>query len=77
MHKQNVPLNLSKQVLKTNCEKVCLDGRDEQNNAFIDKLTTVKPLITNTSEEFIKCRLDNFPMSFILYYVTFSNCENK
>ena len=56
MHKQNVPLNLSKQVLKTNCEKVCLDGRDEQNNAFIDKLTTVKPLITNTSEEFIKCR---------------------
>ena len=21
---------------------------------------TVKPLITNTSEEFIKCRLDNF-----------------
>ena len=28
---------------------------------------TVKPLITNTSEEFIKCRLDNFSMSFILY----------
>ena len=27
---------------------------------------TVKPLITNTSEEFIKCRLDN-SMSFILY----------
>ena len=26
---------------------------------------TVKPLITNTSEEFIKCRLDNFSMSFI------------
>ena len=29
--------------------------------------STVKPLITNTSEEFIKCRLDNFSMSFILY----------
>ena len=37
----------------------------------------VKPLITNTSEEFIKCRLDNFSMSFILYYVNFSICENK
>ena len=38
---------------------------------------TVKPLITNTSEEFIKCRLDNFSMSFIPYYVNFSICENK
>ena len=40
-------------------------------------LCTVKPLITNTLEEFIKCRLDNFSMSFILYYVNFSICENK
>ena len=39
--------------------------------------TTVKPLITNTSEEFIKCRLDNFSLSFILYYVNISICENK
>ena len=38
---------------------------------------TVKPLITNTSKEFIKCRLENFSMSFILYYVNFSICENK
>ena len=38
---------------------------------------TVKPLITNTSEEFIKCRLDNFSMSFMLYYASFSICENK
>ena len=45
-------------------------------NTTIDK-DTVKPLITNTSEEFIKCRLDNFSMSFILYYVNFSICENK
>ena len=37
----------------------------------------VKPLITNTSEEFIKCRLDNFSTSFILYLVNFSICENK
>ena len=45
---------------------------------IVDKLHyTVKPLITNTSEEFIKCRLDNFSMSFILYYVNFSICENK
>ena len=40
-------------------------------------LCTVNPLITNTSEEFIKCRLDNFSMSFILYYVNLSICENK
>ena len=38
---------------------------------------TVKPLITKTSEESIKCRLDNFSMSFILNYVNFSICENK
>ena len=38
---------------------------------------TVKPLPTNTSEEFIKCCLDNFSMSFILYFVNFSICENK
>ena len=37
---EGVPLNISKQFLKTNCDKVCLDGRDEQNNVFIDKLTT-------------------------------------
>jgi len=44
---------------------------------FIFSITgfhTVKPLIRNTSEEFIKCRLDNFSMSFILYYVNFSIC---
>ena len=32
---------------------------------------TVKPFIKNTSEEFIKCRLGNFSMSFILYYGQF------
>ena len=41
------------------------------------KGSTVKPLITNTSEEFIKCRLDNLSMSFILHCVNFSICENK
>jgi len=35
-------------------------------------ITTVNPLITNTSEEFIKCRLDHFSTSFILYFVNFS-----
>ena len=44
---------------------------------FCIYIYTVKPLITNTSEELIKCRLDNFSMSFILYYVNFSICENK
>ena len=43
----------------------------------ISEIYTVKPLITNTSEEFIKCRLDNISMSLILYYVNFSVCENK
>ena len=42
-----------------------------------DEEHTVNPFITNTSEEFIKCRLDNFSMSFLLYYVTFSISENK
>ena len=46
-------------------------------NCTLYNACTVKPLITNTSEEFIKCRLDNFSMSFILYYVNFSICENK
>jgi len=48
-----------------------------QNKVFhgIFRNHTVKPLITNTSEEFIKCRLDNFSMSCILYYVNFSICE--
>ena len=32
---------------------------------------TVKPLITNTSEEFIKCRLDNFFKIFISIVETF------
>ena len=40
-----------------------------------DPKFTVKPLITNTSEEYIKCRLDNFSMSFILCYVNFSICK--
>ena len=43
----------------------------------IYRIHTVKPLITNTSEEFIKCRLNKFSMSFILYNVNFSICENK
>ena len=29
----------------------------------------MKPLITNTSEEFIKCRLDNFSMSLLCKYI--------
>ena len=33
------------------------------HQVFANHLSTVKPLITNSSEEFIKCRLDNFSMS--------------
>ena len=40
-------------------------------------LNTVKPLILNTSKEFMKCRLDNFSMRFILLYVNLSICNNK
>ena len=29
------------------------------------------------TKEFMKCRLDNFFMSFILFYVNLSICENK
>ena len=54
---------------------------EASNHKFTDllylKQSTVKPVITNTLEEFIKCRLDNFSMSFILYYVNFSIIENK
>ena len=37
----------------------------------------VKPCMLNTSKEFMKCRLDNFSMGFILIYVNLSICENK
>ena len=51
--------------------------KKRKKNLYDSLKITVKPLITNTSEEFIKCRLDNFSMSFILYYVNLSICENK
>ena len=38
---------------------------------------TVKPLIFNTSKEFMKCRLDNVSMGFILFYEHLSICEKK
>ena len=41
------------------------------NPVGFGRFPTVKPFIKNTSEEFIKCRLDNFSMSFILYYGQF------
>ena len=40
-------------------------------------LSSLRYSETLNNEEFIKCRLDNFSMSFILYYVNFSICENK
>ena len=33
--------------------------------------------MSHLSKEFIKCRLDNFPMGFILFYVNLSICEKK
>ena len=38
---------------------------------------TLKPQILNTLKEFMKCRLDNFSMDFILFYVNLNICENK
>ena len=38
---------------------------------------TVKPQILNTSTEYMKCRLDNFSMAFILFHVNLSVCENN
>ena len=38
---------------------------------------TVKPQIFNNSKEFMKCRLDNFSMGFILFYVYLSIFKNK
>ena len=40
---------------------------DETLAIYSRRIHTVKPLIKNTSEEFIKCRLDNFSMDFILF----------
>ena len=48
-----------------------------EDDMLLSQIPTVKPLITNTSKEFIKCRLDIFSMSFILFYVNFIICENK
>ena len=59
---------------------------DTLNDYTLQKYLAEKSLLSalysetlkkNTSEEFIKCRLDNFSMSFILYYANFSICENK
>ena len=44
---------------------------------FLFGVPTVNLLILNTSKEFMKCRLDNFSMCFILFYVNLSICENK
>ena len=33
--------------------------------------------MSHSSKEFIKFRLDNFIMGFILFYVNLSICENK
>ena len=46
-------------------------------NFFSAVFLTVKPLNFNTLKEFMKCRLDNFSMSFILFYENISICENN
>ena len=62
--------------------RICEQDIKKSNSRKREKIKriwayTVKPLITNTSKEYIKCRLGNFSMSYILYYVNFSICENK
>ena len=67
-------INTDEECMHTNqTEIINLKSR----KAWIYYINTVKPLITNTSEEFIKCRLDNFSISVILYYVNFSIYENS
>ena len=38
---------------------------------------TVKPWMSHTSKEFIKCRLGSFSMGFTLLYLNLSICKNK
>ena len=65
-------------VMRSRVVQHLLDSEsDLKGSGATPDCTTVKPLITNTSEIFIKCRLDNISMSFILYYVNFSICDNK
>ena len=69
-----LPCYLLDVIICTKHTKVHLNNNLRYSIMF--NVYTVKPL-TNTSEEFIKCRLDNFSMSFILYFVNFSICENE
>ena len=65
-------------VMRSRVVLTLLDSEsDLKGSGSTQDCTTVIPLITNTLEEFIKCRLYNISMIFILYYVNFSICENK
>ena len=64
-------------ILTVNTMQDQISDSGDEGIRVISYFSTVKPLIKNTSEEFIKCRLDNFSMSFILYFVNFSICESK
>ena len=60
------------------CKRLyCTTSCENAYDKGVVDFNTVKPLITNTSNEFIKCRLEHFSMSFILYYVNFSICRNR
>ena len=67
----------NRSFLFRNFEQILTSKRWGEPETERTERTTVKPLITNTPEEFIRCRLDNFSTSFILYYVNFSICKNK
>ena len=73
LHEVNINLNTAwtKQT-----EKVELTWHDWCDFG-ISSFNTVKPLILNKSKEFMKCRLDNFSMDFILFYVNLSIYKNK
>ena len=54
----------------TKYRPICLSSLIYKKSTFLSD--TVKPLIKNTSEEFIKCRLENCSMSFITLISVFA-----
>ena len=49
---------------------------NKRNGSFREN-DTVKPYISHTSKEFLKCFLANFLLGFILFYLNFSIFKNK
>ena len=75
---------INKQTNKQTNKQINTRQATNNTNLHLDEtdrpcllISTVKPKILNTSKEFMKCRLDNFLIGFILFYVILSIRENK